>query len=222
LKRGWDSPQVSTSSIDASSIKMVQLDSAPALVVIDMQNGFCHKQGSFAKLGIQTDPTDIVPHINQLRSAFRTASLPVFFVRTGYDATYSDRRPHDRGDRLEELRGLLRESWDAEVIDELTPEPHEEIVNKTRNSAFLGTCSLEEILKKRGINHLILTGVGTDVCVESTARDAYQKDYRVTTIRDATNTCTEADHSAALHALRLFGGTASTAEVIEAIQSSER
>lgn len=201
---------------------MVQLDSAPALVVIDMQNGFCHKQGSFAKMGMQSDPTAIIPHINQLRSAFHAANIPVFFVRTGYNADYSDRRPHDRGDRVEKLGGLLRGSWDAEIIDELTPGPHEEIVNKTRNSAFLGTCSLEKILKEHGVNHLVLTGVGTDVCVESTARDAYQMDYRVTTVSDATGTCTEADHLAALHALRIFGGTASTAEVIEALQKLEK
>ena len=200
---------------------MIQLDPATVLVVIDMQNAFCHKQGSFAKMGMQSDSTAIVPHINQLRSAFHAANIPVFFVRTGYNADYSDRRPHDRGDRVEKLGGLLRGSWDAEIIDELTPGPHEEIINKTRNSAFLGTCSLEKILKERGVNHLILTGVGTDVCVESTARDAYQMDYRVTTVSDATGTCTEADHLAALHALRLFGGTASTAEVIEALRKLE-
>ncbi|KAK5053291.1 hypothetical protein LTR84_002265 [Exophiala bonariae] len=201
---------------------MIQLDSAPALVVIDMQNGFCHKQGSFAKMGMQSDPTAIVPQINRLRSAFQAASMPVFFVRTGYNADYSDRRPHDRGDRVEKLGGLLRGSWDAEMIDELMPGPNEEIVNKTRNSAFLGTCSLDKILRERGVNHLVLTGVGTDVCVESTARDAYQMDYRVTTVSDATATCTEADHLAALHALRIFGGTASTAEVVEALQKLEK
>lgn len=201
---------------------MLQLDSAPALIVIDMQNSFCHKQGTFAKKGIQSDPVAIVPHINRLRSAFRAAKIPVFFVRTGYSADYSDRRPHDRGDRLEQLGGLLRGSWDAEMLDELTPGPHEEFVNKTRNSVFLGTCSLEKILKERGINHLILTGVGTDVCVESTARDAYQMDYRVTTVSDATGTCTEADHLAALHALRMFGGTAPTAEVIDALHKLKK
>ncbi|KIW14992.1 hypothetical protein PV08_07779 [Exophiala spinifera] len=200
---------------------MVQLDSAPALVVVDMQNGFCHKQGSFAKMGMQSDPTAIVPHINRLRAAFHAADVPVFFVRTAYNADYSDRRPHDCGDRVERLGGLLRGSWDAEMIDELTPGPGEEVVDKTRNSAFLGTCSLDKILKERGVNHLVLTGVGTDVCVESTARDAYQMDYRVTTVSDATGTCTETDHLAALHALRIFGGTASTAEVIEALQELE-
>lgn len=197
--------------------KMVQLDSAPALLVVDMQNGFCHEQGSFAKLGMQSEPTAIVPHINELRSAFRAANIPAFFLRTVYNADYSDRRGRGRGDRLEKLQGLIRGSWDADILDELTPESDEIVIDKTRNSGFFRT-SLEDILKERGVNHLILTGVGTDVCVESTARDAYQMDFAVTTVSDATGTCNEPDHLAALHALRMFGGTASTAEVIEALQ----
>jgi ureidoacrylate peracid hydrolase len=110
----------------------------------------------------------------------------------------------------------------CEIIGELIPGFHEEIINKTRNSAFLGTSSLDEILEERGVNHLVLTGVGTDVCVESTARDVYQMDYRVTTVNDATATCTEADHLAGLHALRLFGGTALTADLIEALPKQAR
>jgi ureidoacrylate peracid hydrolase len=197
---------------------MVQLDSAPALVVIDMQNGFCHEDGSFAKMGIPTNPMAITPRINQLRDAFLAANKPIFFVRTAYNADYSDRRPHDRGDSVERLGGLLRESWDAEMINELTPKTGEGVIDKTRNSAFMGICNLHKILQERGVNHLVLTGVGTDVCVESTARDAYQMDYHVTTVSDATWTCAEADHLAALHALRLFGGTASTSQVIEALE----
>ncbi|KPI40407.1 Peroxyureidoacrylate/ureidoacrylate amidohydrolase RutB [Cyphellophora attinorum] len=197
---------------------MIELDSAPALVIIDMQNGFCHTDGSFAKMGITTDPAAIIPHINRLRSAFHAANMPVFFVRTAYNADYSNRRPHDRGDSVERLAGLLRGSWDAEMIDELRPGAGEEVIDKNRNSAFLGTCDLHKILKERGVNHLIMTGVGTDVCVESTARDAYQMDYHVTVVSDATWTCTEADHLAALHALRLFGGSASTSEVVVALE----
>jgi ureidoacrylate peracid hydrolase len=196
---------------------MVQLDSAPALVVVDMQNGFCHEQGSFAKMGMQSEPTAIVPHINELRSAFRAANMPVFFLRTEYNADYSNRRSRDARDRVEQLQGLIQGSWDADILDELTPQPGEKVVDKTRRSGFLYT-SLEDTLKERGVNHLIITGVGTDVCVESTARDAYQLDFAVTTVSDATGTCNRPDHLAALHALRLFGGTASTAEVIEALQ----
>lgn len=201
---------------------MVQLDSAPALIVVDMQNGFCHREGSFAKLGMQTDPTAIVPQINRLRSAFRAAHLPVFFLRTSYNADYSDRRGRSSGDRLVKLGGLIRGSWDADILDELTPESDEQVVDKTRNSGFIRTslemALLERALDERGVNHLILMGVGTDVCIESTARDAYQMNFAVTTVRDASATCNESDHLAALHALRLFGGTASTTEVIEALQ----
>lgn len=185
-----------------------------------MQNGFCHEQGSFAKLGMQSEPKTIVPHINQLRSAFRTANLLIIFLKTAYNTDYSDRRPRGRGDRLEVLQGLMRGTWDADILDQLQPEPEETVIEKTRNSGFFRT-SLEDILKKVEVNHLILTGVGTDVCVETTARDAYQMDFAVTTVSNATGTCNEHDHLAALHALRMFGGTASTAEVIEALQKSQ-
>ena len=197
---------------------MVQLDSAPALLVVDMQNGFCHENGSFAKIGMQSEPKAIIPQIDELRSAFRAANMPIFFLRTGYNVDYSDRRGRDRGDEIEQLQGLIRGSWDADILNELTPEPNEVVINKTRFSSFFRT-KLEETLKDRGVNHIIMTGVGTDVCVESTARDAYQMNFGVTTVSDATGTCNEADHLAALHALRIFGGMASTAEVIEALHS---
>jgi ureidoacrylate peracid hydrolase len=195
---------------------MFQLDSAPALLVVDMQNGFCHEKGSFAKIGMQSEPNSIIPQINDLRAAFRAAHMPIFFLQTTYNADYSNRRGRDRGDKIEQLHGLIQGSWDAKILNELAPEPDEIVIDKTRFSGFFGT-SLEEILKERGVNHVIITGVGTDVCVESTARDAYQRNFGTTTISDATGTCNEADHLAALHALRIFGGTASTAEVIEAL-----
>ena len=141
---------------------MFQFDSSPALIVVDMQNGFCHKDGSFARLGIPTDPTTIVPRINELLSEFRATGFPVYFLKTGYKADYSDRRGRDRHDRLEQFQGLLRGSWDADILEELTPEPDDNVINKTRNSCFFRT-SLENILRERGVDHLILTGVGTDV-----------------------------------------------------------
>lgn len=197
---------------------MFHLDSAPALLVVDMQNGFCHEKGSFAKIGMQSEPDSIIPQINELRSAFRAASMPVFFLRTSYNADYSNRRGRDRGDKIEQLHGLIQGSWDANIVDELTPKPDEGVIDKTRFSGFFGT-RLEETLKEHGVNHVVMTGVGTDVCVETTARDAYQLNFAVTTVSDATGTCNEADHLAALHALRIFGGTASTAQVVEALHS---
>lgn len=111
---------------------MFQFSSTPALIVIDMQNGFCHVHGSFAKLGIPTDPTTIIPRINELLAGFRANRLPVYFLKTGYKADYSDRRGRDRGDRLEQFKGLLRGSWDADVLDELTPQSDDNVIDKTR------------------------------------------------------------------------------------------
>jgi nicotinamidase-related amidase len=196
---------------------MFQFNSTPALIVVDMQNGFCHKDGSFARLGIQTSPTTVVARINELLSEFRATSLPIYFLKTGYKAGYSDRRGRDRQDRLEQFQGLLQESWDADILDELMPGPDDNVINKTRNSCVLCT-SLENILKERGVDYVILTGVGTDVFVETTARDAYQLNFAVTTISDATGTYNKSDHLAALHALRNFSSTASISEVIKALK----
>ena len=82
---------------------MFQFDSALALIVVDMQNGFCHKDGSFARLGIWTDLITIVPYINKLLSEFRATGLPIYFLKTGYKADYLDRRGRDRHDRLKQF-----------------------------------------------------------------------------------------------------------------------
>lgn len=198
---------------------MLQLDSHPALLIIDMQNAFCHDGGSFAKLGIQTSPTSLIPHINLLRKTFHLANLPVIFLITAYNPDYSDRRLRSRGDRLESFQGLIRGSWDAEILHELQPQGSEVVLEKTRYSGFLLRTELEKFLNERKVNHLVLTGVGTDVCVETTAREAYQRDFAVTTVRDGCGACTDEDHRAALRALRLFGGTASTVDVVGAVEA---
>jgi nicotinamidase-related amidase len=151
---------------------MIPFDSTPALIVVDMQNGFCHKDGSFARLGIQTDPTTIVVRINELLSEFRVTGLPIYFLKTGYKADYSDRRGRDRHDRLKEFQGLLGGSWDADILDEATPGLDDHVINETRNSCFFRT-SLEDTLRERAVDHLILTGVGIDVCAKTTVRDAF-------------------------------------------------
>jgi nicotinamidase-related amidase len=196
---------------------MIQFDSTPALIVVDMQNGFCHKDGSFARLGIQTDPTTIVVRINELLSEFRVTGLPIYFLKTGYKADYSDRRGRDRHDRLKEFQGLLRGSWDADILDKLTPGLDDHVIDETRNSCLFRT-SLEDTLRERAVDHLILTGVGIDVCAKTTVRDAFQLSFAVTTISDTTWTCNESDHLAALQGLRDFGDTASTSEVTEALK----
>ena len=86
-----------------------------------------------------------------------------------------------------ELRGkiLTRGSWDYELVDALHPEPDDLVVPKPRYSGFSGT-NLDNLLKERDVRTLIFTGIATNVCVESTLRDAYFREYFCILVEDAT------------------------------------
>jgi ureidoacrylate peracid hydrolase len=106
-----------------------------------------------------------------------------------------------------------------DILEELKPSPDDIVLNKTRNSAFIRT-SFADMLAEHKINHLIATGVETNVCVESTVRDASQNDFAIVTVSDATATLSEAEHNATLKNLQWFGGTATVSEVDEALRQS--
>lgn len=139
------------------------------------------------------------PPINRLRAFCHDRKIPVSHTRTGFNEEYSDSGIQlEANPAIKDLRGFVRGTWDTAIVDELTPRDGETIVDKTRNTAFHGT-GFADLLKARGINHLIVTGVGTNVCVESTARDAYTLDFHVVTVRDATATVMGDDiHEASL------------------------
>ena len=199
---------------------MVQLNSSPALLIIDMQNGFCHEKGTFAKLGLDVTPMkEVVPAIDKLRSICREHKMPIYYTRMGRSADNSDGGLVFPPPILD-LKGFIRDTWDAEIVDELQPDAEETVLDKTRNSAFIRT-RFAEMLTERKINHLIATGVGTNVCVESTVRDAWQNDFAVVTVSDATATLSEAEHNATLNSLQWFGGTATVSEIEEALRQSE-
>jgi ureidoacrylate peracid hydrolase len=86
-----------------------------------------------------------------------------------------------------ELRGkiLTHGSWDYELVGELQPRPGDHVVPKTRYSGFCGT-DLDNLLRARNVRHLIFTGIATNVCVESTLRDAYHREYFCVLVADAT------------------------------------
>ena len=198
---------------------MAKLRSHPALVIVDMQNGFCHSSGSFSKLGLPTDRhRAIVPTINKLRAACHANDLPIFFLQLDFSSDFSDSGLLLEGnDELKKLGHLVRGSWDAQIVDELAPEtsnPNEIVVAKTRNTGFWRT-SFEEQLKANGVDQLLVTGVGTNVCVESTVRDAWTNGWHVLTLSDATATLSDEDQKAALRNFRWFGGTASSVEVLD-------
>lgn len=152
-----------------------------ALVVVDMQN-------YFLPLALP-----IMDKVCSIVEACRLNNVKIYFTRHGHRDSEKD-------------GGMLREWWgdcilygtrEWEIVNALTPSETEPVIDKNRYSAFFGT-SLDERLKAGGIEELIITGVMTNCCCETTARDAFMRDYRVFFVSDATATVNEELHLATL------------------------
>ena len=183
-----------------------------ALLVIDVQNDFCHSEGATAKNGADMAPMQtMVPSLNRLIEAARSAGLFVVFIRTTHGPeTDSDAWLERRLDREHYICG--DGGWGAEWYG-VSPAPDEPIVIKHRYSAFIRT-ELDELLRSRGIESLILTGTTTNMCVESTARDGFMLDYYVVFVDDCTATSLPEQHQRTLETIsRTFGVVATSGEI---------
>jgi ureidoacrylate peracid hydrolase len=158
-----------------------------ALLIIDMQNAFIHPEGSLSKMGLDTSRTSIVIEpIMKLINEFKAQNRPVIYIQ------HTHRK--DRTDAgliakvfppIMDLGHCFDGTWDAELIDQLKPDLDDFIVKKHRFSAFYNT-ELEDMLRGLGVETLVVTGIATNVCVESTIRDAFYRDYNVFVPREAT------------------------------------
>lgn len=191
-----------------------------ALVVVDMQNAFLHPEGTSAKMGLNYEALRAaLPGTERLVERAREVSLPIIFTRYAYRPDYSD-----GGILIQEIMPALREAgslragtWDVEVVEELKPLPTELVIDKNRPSAFYGT-PLESYLTSMGIRSLIVCGVTTNMCVESTVRDAAHRDYRVWVAEDATGEMESDRQSVSLKAMAwLFGRVVSVQQAIESM-----
>ena len=199
----------------------MELRAKTALIIIDMQNGFCHEDGFMNKIGLDwTTSRDAIGPVKQLAAAARAADLPVFYTRYTLNPDYSDAGLiTEIFPEIMEAKGMVRDTWDAEIVDELAPQPGDRVVDKTRYSAFYDT-DLEQQLRDLKTEALIVCGVTTNVCVESTVRDAFFRDIRVIVPSDATAAVTPELHEGALEDFRYsFGPVVTVAELEEAMQA---
>ncbi|GAA3752504.1 pyrimidine utilization protein B [Microbacterium kribbense] len=188
-----------------------------ALVVIDVQNDFCHAQGAVARLGSDVTAVEqMVPRLVALIETARTTSVPVIFVRTTHDSTddsvaWLSRNAQEPDDAPEGV--ICRTgSWGAEFYS-IAPQPGEIVVTKHRYSAFAGT-SLDLTLRTLGVRSLIFTGVATEVCVESSLRDGLSADYLVSLVADGAATYGADAQAATVGAVsRSFGTVTSCSEL---------
>jgi ureidoacrylate peracid hydrolase len=182
---------------------------ATAVLVIDMQNGFCHPEGSLPSAGLGLPNMEKVVTANaELLAEARATGLPVIYTRHVFREDLLDVPARVRGLMPTDPKPLVRGSWDADVIDELEPAPGDRIIDKNRYDAFLYT-DLEVVLRAMGIRRLLVTGVVTSVCVESTVRSAEQRDFEVFVASDCTSAQDEA-HEPALAAMAAVFATVGT------------
>jgi ureidoacrylate peracid hydrolase len=181
---------------------MTSTPARPALLVIDMQNGFLHPEGSVTRNDQPLPNVErVVAETVELVAESRAAGLPVIFTQHVFRPDYVDApaRLQAKGVFKDGQQDLVRGTWDAAVVDELKPTSSDRVVEKNRYDAFLYT-DLEQVLRTLGIGRLLVCGVVTNVCVESTVRSAEQRDFEVTVASDCTSAAAEY-HGPALAAM---------------------
>ncbi|MEN6544306.1 isochorismatase family cysteine hydrolase [Parvibaculum sp.] len=204
-----------------------------AVIVIDMQNDFCHPDGWLAGIGVDVTParTPIEP-LSMALPAFRKAGVPVIWVNWGNrpdklnlsPSVLHVYNPNGRsigiGDPLASNGShvLEKDSWAAAIVDELAVEPTDIHVDKYRMSGFWDT-ALDSILRNLGVSTLLFAGVNLDQCVFGTLLDANCLGYDCVLLTDCSATtspafCTDAT---IYNVKQCFGFTATATDIIAAI-----
>jgi ureidoacrylate peracid hydrolase len=196
-----------------------------ALLVVDMLNCFVDPKGEIYVLGIERT----IPNINKLADFCRKVGSPVVWIREYVKNYPNDWLPYFAMWNLKPKNPMGPEvgMLGTMVHSSLNKKQGDFEVIKYRYSPFApgtpSTPSLDKLLRAQGIDTVIIVGTNTNVCCESTARDAMHLDYKVIFVSDATSTFTEKMHQATLDTIRLaFGMVCTTDELIEEILNTKR
>lgn len=198
-----------------------------ALMVIDMQNAFVSEEGSIGKRGADMSmcQATLAP-IKKLIEACREAGIIDIWTKQEHypdDITRKTHRIPPHTSTQCTVSPALVHTEDSDFYEELKPYITEEteIIRKHRFSAFLDT-RLETLLRMKGIRFLIVCGISTPLCVESTTRDAYQKDFDVIVVEDATATTSKTLHDNSISVIRTyFGKVLNSDETLELIKHAQ-
>lgn len=204
-----------------------------ALIVVDMQNSFCKKGGMFDYLGKlnEVKTKRVIEVDKQVIEAFRNKGIKIIYLRMTYGPDLAGSGGAESPNYWKEsglvamrqhpeMKGkfLTLDTWDWEIVDELKPEPDDITVNKSRYSGFVNT-ALDDILKKQNIKYLAFIGLFTNVCVESTLRDAFFHEYFPLLVSDACGN-TGADYvqdATVWNVTSVFGWVTTTGDLIKSL-----
>lgn len=190
-----------------------------ALVVVDVQNDFCHPDGPFAQKGLDISRAEAIqPPLHALLAAARARGVPVIFIQNVEDESTDTEAWRLRPDGAEDSpnAGVTRRgSWGAEFYG-VTPEPGDAVVEKHRFNAFYHT-RLGTVLQAQGAQTLVFAGLATNVCVLTSATHAVVAGYHVVLAEDACAAWFQDAHDAAVKNIRLFVGKVSDSRTICAL-----
>lgn len=206
-----------------------------AVLLVDMQNAFASKGGMLDLAGIDVSGAGAaIACATKVVGAARQVDLPVIYLAMGYPPDQStaggEESPNPRKElalclmrERPELRGKLLTfgTWDFQIVDELTPQPGEQVIIKSRYSGFAGT-PLDQVLRDGGIQYLLMAGIASNVCVESTLRDAYFHEYWPIMVEDATmpGGPPEIQQATIYNVSTFFGWVTTAKEVTEALHAA--